>query len=297
MMIDGATAFPRLLAALVAVSMAGCSGEPPRPLPAGAFRLADPRLSESSGLVASRRFPGTLWSINDSGSFDVLYRVGTQGEALGRVALDGAWLRDAESLALWRHGGQDWLLVADIGDNRAWRGSVALFGIAEPAPGQDQATVAWSLRFRYPDGPRDAEAMAVDPLTGDALVLTKRDRPPRLYRLPLARRSLPGVHEAEFLGTARDGIVAADVTGLDVSPDGRALVALTYRHLHLWRRSGGETWAGTLARAPETRPLPEFRKAEAVAFVDDGDRLAVTSEREPRPLWYLEAASTGHAAP
>lgn len=296
-MTDRSRRFATSLAALGAVLLAACSDEPPRPLPAGAFQLADPRLSESSGLVASRRFPDTFWSINDSGSFDVLYRVGARGEALGRVDLDGAWLRDAESLGLWRHGGQDWLLVADIGDNRAWRGSVALFGIAEPAPGQAEAPIAWSIRFRYPDGPRDAEAMAVDPRTGDALVLTKRDRPPRLYRVPLDLRATAGVHEAVFLGTLAAGVVEADVTGLDISTDGGTLVALTYRHLHQWRRTGDEAWRETLARTPETRALPAMAKAEAVAFVGANDGLAVTSEREPRPLWYASPGTQEHAAP
>jgi hypothetical protein len=57
-----------------------------------------------SGLVASHRQPGVLWSINDSGSFARLYRLGPEGQALGRVRVTGAWLHDTETLARWRAG-------------------------------------------------------------------------------------------------------------------------------------------------------------------------------------------------
>jgi hypothetical protein len=48
--------------------------------------------------------------------------------------------------------------------------------------------VAWRVRFRFEDGPRDCEAMAVDPEQPRALLLSKRTEPPVLYELTL----LPG---------------------------------------------------------------------------------------------------------
>jgi len=275
----------RLLPVALLLLLGACHDEPERPLPAGAFRMADDRLNESSGLVASMRQPGTLWSINDSGSFDRLYRVGPQGEALGRVSIDGAWLRDAESLALWRHAGQDWVLIADVGDNRQWRGSVAIHAVPEPAPDDESATVAWSIRFQYPDGPRDAEAVAVDVSADDLLVLSKRDEPPRLYRVSMDHLDEPGLRTAEFIGTANIG-PDDEVTGMDITPDGRTLAVVSYRRLFLWLREVDEDWATVVSRAPETVALPDLGKAEAVAFVGSDHRLAVTAERAPRPLWY-----------
>lgn len=283
----------------VLLALAGC-GHDEGVVPAGAATVQDPALSEMSGLVASRTQAGVLWAINDSGSVSRLFRLGPDGRALGRVALDGPWLEDPESLTRWFDGRTDWLLVADIGDNRANRDTVVVHAVAEPAAGADDARIAWSLRFRYPDGPRDAEAVAVDPRDGSLLVLSKRDQPARLYRVPMPARGGEGIAAdkgavltAEHIATL-PATLEADVTDLDLDAGGRRLVVLTYRGLHAWTRDAGESWGTVLARAPQALPLPAMRKAEALALSSDGLRLFVGSEHRPTPLW--STTLTGGAA-
>src|SRR5690606_7830200 len=295
-----ASASPMLAAALLA--LAGCGGEP-APLPEGAVAVQDRKLDEMSGLAASRAQPGVLWAINDSGNagrlfrlgedgsalgrVDVdgawlrdseslaywnedgrhwlligvaswgaqpggrwpsnaggtagrLFRLGEDGSALGRVDVDGAWLRDSESLAYWNEDGRHWLLIGDVGDNRGWRGSVVVHAVPEPAPGQEDVDIAWSLRFRYPDGARDAEAITVDAQAGDLLVLSKRDRPARLYRVPLSARHGDGIVQAEYLASLPEEAIAGAVTSLDLSEDGRDLLVLSYGGLYRWHRLPGE---------------------------------------------------------
>jgi hypothetical protein len=274
------------LVALAALA-SGCGAESPQPWPQGAATIADPSLSELSGMVASFRQPGLLWGINDSGSFDRLFRIGRDGEALGRVWVRGVWLRDAETLAIWRHAGQDWLLIGDVGDNREWRDEVAVHVLPEPSPEATSVRVAWSVRFRYPDGPHDAEGIAVDHRNGDLLVMTKREQTPRLFRVPLQRGDDDTVHIAEQVATLPDDATSAEVTGLDLGLDGRRLVVLTYRDLHLWQREEGESWAQTLSRPPQTHRFPAMRKAEAMAISDDATSVVVGSERTPTPLWRM----------
>jgi hypothetical protein len=269
----------------VALGLAACAGSSDLPFPEGAHRVEDAALSEMSGLVASRRDPGVLWGINDSGSLPRLYRLGERGEALGRVFVTGAWLHDTETLARWRGDGGDWLLVGDIGDNKARRDHVVVHAVAEPAPDAERAAIAWSLRFRYPDGARDAEAMAVDAQRDELLVLTKREEPPRLYRVPLTTRAGESIATAEYLGSPPPGVIRGAVTGLDLGDDGTELVVLTYHGLYVWHRAAGEPWATVLARAPVAVERPAMAKAEAMALTAGGGRIVVGSEKRPTPLW------------
>ena len=114
----------RAVVAAGVLALAACADRSDLPFPEGAHRVEDGALSEMSGLVASGGDPQVLWSINDSGSFARLYRLGVRGEALGRVRVAGAWLHDTETLARWRSGGRDWLLIGDVGDNRTRRDHV-----------------------------------------------------------------------------------------------------------------------------------------------------------------------------
>ena len=92
----------RAVVAAGVLALAACADRSDLPFPEGAHRVEDGALSEMSGLVASGGDPQVLWSINDSGSFARLYRLGVRGEALGRVRVAGAWLHDTETLARWR---------------------------------------------------------------------------------------------------------------------------------------------------------------------------------------------------
>ena len=275
----------RAVVAAGVLALAACADRSDLPFPEGAHRVEDGALSEMSGLVASGGDPQVLWSINDSGSFARLYRLGVRGEALGRVRVAGAWLHDTETLARWRSGGRDWLLIGDVGDNRTRRDHVVVHAVEEPASDATRAEIAWSVRFRYPDGARDAEAMAVDPGTGDLLVLSKRDKPPRLYRVPLSASAGDAIATAEYVGSPAAGTIRGAVTGLDIGDDGRDLVVLSYDGLYVWHRGDGEAWAEVLARAPHAVTRPAMAKAEAMALGHDGSRILVGSEKVPTPLW------------
>jgi hypothetical protein len=280
--------------------------------------LADPKIAEASGLALSRRRDDLLWTLNDGARKPQLYALGTDGSDRGRVRVEGAEPVDWEALAAFEWEGRPYLAVADTGDNFSWRRSAELLVIEEPQPEGERfpsgtaVRVAWSFRFRFEDGPRDCEALAVDPEQPRALLLSKRTEPPVLYALPLlpdepgggpeasgrpalrvARRlgevpSIPpptraDVEEARWLGRYR-----AMPTGLDVSRDGERAAVVTYKDAYLFTRADGEDWAAAFARPPERIPLPPLRQAEAIAFAADGRSLFVTSEQRPAPLFRLD---------
>lgn len=238
---------------------------------AGELRGANMR--EASGLIASQRHPGHYWLHNDSGNEPELFLVDSTGNAIGRLRVEGVTNRDWEDIS--RRG--DTLLIAETGDNQARWDTVYVHAIIEPASTTDSTVrVAASYPFRYPDGPRDAETLMVDPLTGDWFIVTKREDQSRLYRYPAPQRAGTVV---TLERTAVNFPFRLAVAG-DVSPDGHEVLVKTYDAVYLWERAGDEPLVTTLARAPLRQPYTAERQGEAIGFSLDASAYFTASEVE-----------------
>ena len=275
----------------------------PRLIVAG--QLENENLIEASGLARSQRDPDIFWSINDGGSKPRLYAFDGTGAHRGRIKLENAKNRDWEDIASFTLDGEPWLLVADIGDNDSKRKKVLLYVVAEPDLSEDDKVrrePAWEVEFRYPDGPRDAEAVVVDTANERVLVLTKRDLPPVLYEVPLRPASEETV-TAKWLGPveslplpSRQDVNQAVLTndwhwqptGMDVSADGRRAVILTYRAIYVFRVEPDFDLYDALSGQAYALGLGNFRDAESVAFHADGESIFVTVERRHAPLLRID---------
>ncbi len=254
-------------------------------------------LDEISGLAASRNFPGHFWAINDSGNSAELQLMDGKGQHRGSVTVTGAANIDWEDLDSFELDGRRYLLIADTGDNGGIRNDLVLHVIEEPADLDQPAPVAWSLPFRWPDGPRDCEASAVDPIRGEVLLISKKRVPPELFRVPLRPSGgqavaehlgdLPGIEQPDAGDLRRSptyGRYRAQVTGADLSPNGRVLAVLNYRSVHFIVRPRDGDWGLALQDKPSRLTLPWMPQAEAIAFAADGLSLVVGSEQLPSPL-------------
>jgi hypothetical protein len=285
----------RLLIPLFALSLASCSalesGVEEKPV-----RLLDQNLNEASGLAVSRRDPNLLWLINDSGAAASIHLADTSGQPRGVVHLRGVKNTDWEDLAAFTLDGKPYLLVADIGDNAAQRKELTLYIVAEPEASSSflklNTKADWFIRFHYEDGPRDCEGIAVDTPNRRILLLTKRDKQPAIYQLPLDKPSGRKPLIAKRLGPLAKLPLppktlphpfAFQPTGLDISADDKLAAVLTYRGVYLFRRAEKETWAEAFAKAPEILGSHGLSQAEALAFSPDGQTLYVTTEgKNPR---------------
>ncbi len=280
-------------------------GDSPRPAMIVAGQLEEKELVEASGLARSQRQPGLLWSINDGGSKPRIYALDEHGSHVGRIRLEEARNKDWEDISSFTLDGEPYLLVADVGDNDARRKKVTLYVVAEPDLMEDDKVKlepAWRIDFRYPDGPRDVEAVAVDIANERVIMLTKRDVPPVLYEVPL-RPAVDETLTATRLGTIKtlprptrqdldQAIFTKDwhwqVTGMDLSADGGLAVILTYRAVYVYRRGPGESLYESLSGRPYGLGLGNFRDAESVAFSADGESIFVTVERRHAPLLRID---------
>lgn len=271
--------------------------------------IIDPMLPEASGLAPSRLRDDVLWVLNDSGNPAELFAVSTNGTVLAKHAVAGVKNRDWEDLVSFEFEGRPFLMIGEIGDNDARHRTCTLYLVEEPAQAENVTAplkVDRKIRFRYEDGPRDVESLAVDPTGERALLLSKRDTPPVLYEL-----SLREVEEDELLTArrvcelttlpqptptdlkVRFGEVFSQPTSMDLSPDGRWLVILTYKNAYVYGREHDQAWSEALKKPPHTILLPYpatgiMRKREAICFSRDATAGFVTAEGQPAPLFRFD---------
>ena len=111
-----------LLASLLAALLNACNAAEPGQEIAPGVRLfayiRDPRIKESSGVVASRRHTDVYWTHNDGGGpkKQVLYAIDREGNTRASFPVIGVTLHDWEDLAIDSAGH---LYIGDIGNNEA----------------------------------------------------------------------------------------------------------------------------------------------------------------------------------
>ena len=197
-----------------------------------------PMLDESSGAAASRRQPGVLWTLNDSGNDAWIFATDTLGRDHGAFMVTGAENRDWEAIALGPCGARDCLYIADTGDNGQNLRTARIYRVPEPAiPAKKPRTgAAEMLEFRYPGGPRDVEAAFVG---GDGtvyLISKSRGSAPTAYRIRPETWKKDRIASAEAIGRLPivSGSLGNRVTDAALSPSGDRVAVRTYLAVYLF---------------------------------------------------------------
>ena len=230
-------------------------------------RLEARDLRESSGVVASRRHAGVLWTHNDSGHAPTLFAVDKAGKLIAQYAV-GAPNIDWEDIAIDADGR---IYIADIGNNQANRKDVLIHRLDEPDPAKPDAnlklvpTRTW--RVRYPDRPFDSEAFFVHSDHGYMISKLLTFQQAGLYRFPLNKA------DAVALEKVCDLPIRAPVTAADISADGKRLAVLTYLGLSVFAIDGNPATSGKVEPVGVRLVNP---KIEACGFTKDG--VIVTAE-------------------
>ena len=224
------------------------------------------QLPEASGLAASGRHRGILWSLNDSADAS-LFAIGPDASISGRVRVNGASVVDWEAVTVAPCGNAACVFVGDIGDNGRARRSITIYRTTEPSPSDAATAPVEALEGVYPEGPQDAEGLFV--ARDRVFVVTKGERAPvRVYRFPSVTDTRPVTLELVMTLTAGDPPKQERVTDAAVSPDGH-WVALRTNDLVLFYRTS-EMLAGTAAvpLAFDLRPLKE-PQGEGITWADN----------------------------
>jgi hypothetical protein len=210
--------FALILFILSSASSTSVAADPARDV----GKVKPKQLKEISGLAVSRQNPDILWVHND-GANRLVVAIKTSGELVALVS----WpvpIEDFEDLALGPgpKAGTDYLYIGDIGDNNETRLEIRVVRFPEPnlsevRNGQVKIEAAEEFLFKYPDGPHNAEALIVDPVSGDIFIATKEGQDARLYTCPASELKDKSLATLEFLGTLDIGRVSGGAIARDGS--------------------------------------------------------------------------------
>ncbi|WP_406285622.1 hypothetical protein [Embleya sp. NBC_00896] len=226
--------------------------------------IKDERITESSGLVASGLHPDVYWTHNDSSDSPRVYAIGKDGSTKATITLSGVDARDWEAITIGKDdAGNPAIFVGDIGDNLhgKWP-EVWIYRFAEPATLADATVKATKFRVKYDNGPRDAEALMMDPRT-NKLYIASKESDGGLYEQP-AKLTTGGINTFTRISSG-----GSTVTDGAFAPDGSRFVLRGYFSATVYSAPGKEL---------DGVSVPIQRQGESVAWSRDGKELLFGSE-------------------
>jgi hypothetical protein len=247
--------------------------------------IENKEIDEASGIVASYKNKGLLWTHNDSGDKNRIFSIDANGKGTREFYLDGTINRDWEAIAMAQFPEGSFIYVGEIGDNNAEFPTCAIYRVPEPeitgsTPQSNTLKNVQKITYKYADGARDAEAFLIDQSSKDIYIISKRESSKRLYRLPYPQ-SFTQTNTAEFV----QELTFSNGTGSplyivdgNVSVDNQEIIIKNYLQIFYWRRSANETIPEALKRTPKIQPYFAEPQGEGLCFAHDGSGYYTLSE-------------------
>ena len=259
-------------------------------------RLSSPELKEISGMAPSARHPGLFYVHNDSGDPARFFAVTPRGKLVATYYfIDGDHssinVKDCEDIACGPGPakGEHYIYLADIGDNIGWRNTVKLYRFKEPGTTRIVDTVsATTFTLQYPDGPRDAEALMVDPIDKMIYILSKREDSVGIYGFSLNSSNastivMQSFGKLFFPGKRKDKWVLSG----DISANGKEVLVKTSNSVYFFKRKSTEPIYKTLRRIPvQQKKFTPHGQQEAIAFAPGNKGFYIMAEGKNSPVYY-----------
>ena len=234
-------------------------------------------LEEASGIVASINNPGYLWSHNDSGNPTEVFLLDQKADIVFTILLKGITNRDFEAIAVGPgpEEGKNYIYLGDIGDNLAVYPEKLIYRFEEPVLVNEkklQVDQFDTLIVKLSDQIRDTEAMMVDPVSKELIIVSKREDSVRLYRSTIPSKSDTTILQYAFTMPFHK-VVAADV-----SRDGSEVLLKDYEHVYYWKKKGNESIFDLLQTPATELTYTQEPQGEAICWAVDGTGFYTLSE-------------------
>ncbi len=244
-------------------------------------------LLEVSGVAASRVNPGILYIHDDSGNPNQVYLTDGTGADIGTLTLTPVGNRDWEDIAVGPGPipGVSYVYVGDIGDNKSQYGSVYIYRFPEPdltghtSPYVANISTVETIELKYPNGPRNAETLMVDPLTKDIYIASKSSNISEVF---VAR--YPQSTTSTTVMTPVVQLYFDKATGGDISPDGTEILLRSNQLIWYWKLPAGMSISAGLLTQPQVAPYANNEpQGEGVGFAADDSGYYTDTEIKGYP--------------
>lgn len=268
------------VAALLVTSLAHQHRQASTVVPQNALRLGKidfNKMPETSGMAASRRYPGVYWVHGDSGTEAAIYAVTREGWLIRKILVNARNV-DWEDIATDDAGH---LYLSDTGNNHGQRSTVRVLRVDEPNPDIDVPPLnveeSWELTF--PGQPLNCESLLVYAGQGFLISRFGDGKAAQVYRFSLAPPKAP-VQLEKFLTLP----IKSAITAASLDPDDGRIAILSKDALLVYDVAGD---VSRLATAKPFRvPLIPPHRLEACCFAPDGIIAAAeTGEIYLLPSW------------
>lgn len=260
--------------------------------------LQDKQMDEISGIAASAIHEGIYYVHNDSGDTSRFFAITPQGKIKSVIYYQGdskeiQGVRDVEDIAAGAGPikGKNYVYLGDIGDNGAVRKYITVYRLEEQKSwiGKDSVVKANAvpIHFKYPDGPRDAESLMIDPIEKLIYIISKRTDSVTVYTSPLNFKP-----NDTLVLTMRCKLYFSGfrpfkwITAGDISRDGKQVLLKDYVKVYYWKRNDNEPIWKTMQRKPIELPYQQEKQGEAIGFTLDSKAYYTTSEGVFAPIYY-----------
>jgi hypothetical protein len=264
--------------------------------PATIGRLENKQMDEISGIAASAINPDIFYIHNDSGDTSRFFAINAEGKLKATYYFKGMaggrfGVTDCEDIAVGPGPvkNKSYVYLGDIGDNGGNHKNIAIYRINEPVlSAKDSVSNVKSsvLYLKYPDGPRDAETLMVDPLEKLLYIVSKRQDSVAVYTAPLKFTDGDTVTLTRQCKLHFKGLpLMRWITAGDISADGSQILLKSYANVYYWKREAGEPIWKAMQRKPEELPYEQEHQGEAIGFTHDGKAYLTTSEGVYAPIY------------
>ena len=250
--------------------------------------LATDKIKEASGITSSVPLKDCYWTLNDSGNKPEVYLLNSKAELISTFKLEGAHNRDWEDIAegIGPVKGKYYVYVADIGDNSGIRSHIRIYRFPEPEtkPGAHVALTPDVLTLEYPNSPRDAESLMIDPISKQIYIFSKREKEISLYKAsPLFFKDGDKVTLQKLIK-----LPYTWVTSADMSKDGRHIVIKTLSTVYYWRRNSNETVEQAMSKPAKELPYVIEKQGEGITITASNNGYVTISEGKKAPMNYYK---------
>jgi hypothetical protein len=260
-------------------------------------RLPWRNMDEISGIAASGINKDIYYIHNDSGDTSRFFAILPTGKVTSTVYFKGnpknpLGVYDCEDIAVGPGPakGKSYVYMGDIGDNYAARKYITVYRMEEKkAWATDSLSTgdAVPIHYKYPDGPKDAETLMVDPVEKLIYIVSKRQDSVTVYTSPLNYKPNDTLVLTKRCRLFFKGYrLFKWITAGDISKDGQQVLLKSYTKVYYWKRKNNEPVWKTMLTSPIELPYIQEKQGEAIGFTPDGKGYYTTSEGVYSPIYY-----------